>query len=296
MACAAAVSLARHAGRRAAATARARAARAGGSSCSRSAGSLWVYDAINNLAPLRLARRARARARHPLHVEQHARHRPRARARPLARRAPHARRRSCRLLRQRALHRHARPARLPVVVARRPLSAAAQLAGAGQRDRLRRVLALSGRARRACSTASPTSSPRRMRSARGTRARSPRRPTSSRRCRRCTWPGPAGARLRCGGSARAAGCAQLALLYPCLTALAVLATGNHFVLDIVGGLLALALVVAATTIRRGGAACGGAGARTSARRRGDRLKAPPRRALAPARGACHKVVTKFNFG
>jgi membrane-associated phospholipid phosphatase len=33
----------------------------------------------------------------------------------------------------------------------------------------------------------------------------------------------------------------LALAYPCLTALAVVATGNHFVLDIVGGLLALAL-------------------------------------------------------
>jgi membrane-associated phospholipid phosphatase len=35
----------------------------------------------------------------------------------------------------------------------------------------------------------------------------------------------------------------LALLYPCLTALAVLATGNHFVLDLVGGMLALALAV-----------------------------------------------------
>lgn len=35
----------------------------------------------------------------------------------------------------------------------------------------------------------------------------------------------------------------LALLYPCMTALAVLATGNHFVLDIVGGMLALALAV-----------------------------------------------------
>lgn len=35
----------------------------------------------------------------------------------------------------------------------------------------------------------------------------------------------------------------LALLYPCMTALAVLATGNHFVLDILGGLLALALAV-----------------------------------------------------
>jgi membrane-associated phospholipid phosphatase len=35
----------------------------------------------------------------------------------------------------------------------------------------------------------------------------------------------------------------LALLYPCLTALAVLATGNHFVLDILAGLLALMLAV-----------------------------------------------------
>lgn len=35
----------------------------------------------------------------------------------------------------------------------------------------------------------------------------------------------------------------LALIYPCLTALAVLATGNHFVLDIVAGLLVLALSV-----------------------------------------------------
>jgi PAP2 superfamily len=33
----------------------------------------------------------------------------------------------------------------------------------------------------------------------------------------------------------------LAVLYPCVTALAVLATGNHFVLDIFGGLLALAV-------------------------------------------------------
>jgi hypothetical protein len=35
----------------------------------------------------------------------------------------------------------------------------------------------------------------------------------------------------------------LALLYPCVTALAVLATGNHFLLDIVGGLMTLALAV-----------------------------------------------------
>jgi len=36
----------------------------------------------------------------------------------------------------------------------------------------------------------------------------------------------------------------LAILYPCLTAFAVIATGNHFVLDIVGGLLAMGLSVA----------------------------------------------------
>jgi PAP2 superfamily protein len=35
----------------------------------------------------------------------------------------------------------------------------------------------------------------------------------------------------------------LAVVYPCLTAFAVLATGNHFVLDIVGGLLVLAISV-----------------------------------------------------
>jgi PAP2 superfamily len=36
----------------------------------------------------------------------------------------------------------------------------------------------------------------------------------------------------------------LALAYPCVTALTVLATGNHFVLDLVGGLAALALSLA----------------------------------------------------
>jgi hypothetical protein len=36
----------------------------------------------------------------------------------------------------------------------------------------------------------------------------------------------------------------LALLYPCVTAVAVLATGNHFVLDLLGGLATMALAVA----------------------------------------------------
>jgi hypothetical protein len=35
----------------------------------------------------------------------------------------------------------------------------------------------------------------------------------------------------------------VAILYPCMTALAVLATGNHFLLDILGGLLAMAISV-----------------------------------------------------
>jgi membrane-associated phospholipid phosphatase len=35
----------------------------------------------------------------------------------------------------------------------------------------------------------------------------------------------------------------LALAYPCLTGLAVVATGNHFLLDIVGGLLVLGAAV-----------------------------------------------------
>jgi hypothetical protein len=35
----------------------------------------------------------------------------------------------------------------------------------------------------------------------------------------------------------------LAVLYPCVTSLAVLATGNHFLLDIVAGLAAIALSV-----------------------------------------------------
>jgi hypothetical protein len=35
----------------------------------------------------------------------------------------------------------------------------------------------------------------------------------------------------------------LAILYPCVTAMAVLATGNHFLLDIIGGLAAIAVAV-----------------------------------------------------
>jgi membrane-associated phospholipid phosphatase len=43
----------------------------------------------------------------------------------------------------------------------------------------------------------------------------------------------------------------LALIYPCLTALAVMATGNHFLFDIFGGLLAIAAAVALTEVFMG---------------------------------------------
>ena len=40
----------------------------------------------------------------------------------------------------------------------------------------------------------------------------------------------------------------LAVLYPCVTAVAVLATGNHFLLDIAGGLVAIAAAVAIVSL------------------------------------------------
>jgi hypothetical protein len=42
-----------------------------------------------------------------------------------------------------------------------------------------------------------------------------------------------------------------ALLYPCMTALAVLATGNHFLLDVLGGLAAIAVAVTLTEVSMG---------------------------------------------
>ena len=58
----------------------------------------------------------------------------------------------------------------------------------------------------------------------------------------------------------------LALLYPCVTAFAVLATGNHYVLDVLAGLatLAAAMLIEAAILRKS----------------------------AHPRGACHKLVTK----
>jgi PAP2 superfamily len=77
----------------------------------------------------------------------------------------------------------------------------------------------------------------------------------------------------------------LAVLYPCVTAVAVLATGNHFLLDLVGGLVTLGASVAiawllsdlAKRIRQDAAGRGSLEAKT---------------AHLDPRGACHKVVTK----
>jgi len=79
----------------------------------------------------------------------------------------------------------------------------------------------------------------------------------------------------------------LAVVYPCITAMAVLATGNHFLLDIVGGALTFALAV--FIVR----------AWVAGRRRGHGLPAGLRRSARGAeavRGACHKVVTKSPTG
>jgi PAP2 superfamily len=66
-----------------------------------------------------------------------------------------------------------------------------------------------------------------------------------------------------------------AVLYPCMTALAVLATGNHFLLDILGGLAAMAISVFIVSIAtaRWGTASGQGGHSRRARR--PFAKAPP---------------------
>ncbi len=77
----------------------------------------------------------------------------------------------------------------------------------------------------------------------------------------------------------------LAVAYPCVTALAVLATGNHFVLDLVGGLVVMAIAVAIVQV-------------ASRRRELLGIAVARHRPLAaksvrPApRAACHKLVTK----
>ncbi len=62
----------------------------------------------------------------------------------------------------------------------------------------------------------------------------------------------------------------LALAYPCLTCVAVLATGNHFLLDVFAGLATAGLAVMAAEWLP--------------------------RALPAAGSACHKLVTKSQIG
>ncbi|HYL69870.1 MAG TPA: phosphatase PAP2 family protein [Candidatus Dormibacteraeota bacterium] len=70
-----------------------------------------------------------------------------------------------------------------------------------------------------------------------------------------------------------------AVVYPCLTAAAVLLTGNHYTLDILGGLVAIAVSVLLV--------------RVSGRRRGWLTPVVEGgRMPAIVRGACHKLVTK----
>ena len=85
----------------------------------------------------------------------------------------------------------------------------------------------------------------------------------------------------------------LAVAYPCLTALAVLATGNHFLLDIVGGLavLAIAVLLVGSPGRMAGRALRARSRRAHRPRR--TVRRPHARALRPRRRCvCHKVVTK----
>ena len=171
--------------------------------------------------------------------------------------------------------------------ARGPLPAAAQHAGAGNLIAFVVFWRYPGRAAADARRLHRRRRRDAARSAPGTAARSPPTPTSSRRCPRCTWPGPRGARWRCGRLTSARGCARCAA-YPFVTAFAVLATGNHFVLDILAGLATFALASRCSRSAR-------ERARTLALRGAVRgLPSRPARAedgLA-ARIACHKVVTK----
>ena len=82
----------------------------------------------------------------------------------------------------------------------------------------------------------------------------------------------------------------LAVLYPCLTTFAVLATGNHFLLDILAGLAALALALAVLAVAAPARIAAGRRrlARAAARRRGRPLRAPLRPAYRMSQ-TCYEV-------
>jgi PAP2 superfamily len=79
----------------------------------------------------------------------------------------------------------------------------------------------------------------------------------------------------------------LAVAYPCLTALAVLATGNHFLLDIVAGLAALALAV--LLVAWSGRASGRFAPAWRAGRRVRRRRAEPARPALRMSQTCYEV-------
>jgi hypothetical protein len=81
----------------------------------------------------------------------------------------------------------------------------------------------------------------------------------------------------------------LAALYPCLTAFAVLATGNHFLLDILAGLLALALAVLAVAAPARIAARWRGLVRAAARRRPSLVRGPLRPAYRMSQ-TCYEVL------
>jgi hypothetical protein len=81
----------------------------------------------------------------------------------------------------------------------------------------------------------------------------------------------------------------LAVLYPCLTAFAVLATGNHFLFDVLAGLLALALAVLAVVAPARIAARWRALARAAAGRRPSLVRGPLRPAYRMSQ-TCYEVL------
>ena len=105
----------------------------------------WVYDAINNLAPLRLGP-ALAHGRDILSLESSLGIAPERALDHWLAAASQRRARRLRLLRQRALRGDARGARAALVARRRTLPPDAQRARRDQPAGLRRLLALSGRA------------------------------------------------------------------------------------------------------------------------------------------------------
>ena len=208
----------------------------------------WVYDAINNLAPVRL-HAALAHGWGVLHLERSLGLDP-----ELALNRWLTGHRTLGLLLSdyyNNAHSSSRSAaRLAVVPARGHLPATAQHAGRDQRDRPGRLLALPDRAAAAASRQRLQRRGRRharVRRLAHRLARHGRQPvrgaalaahgvggvvlagdvvdvTQSRGSASRPWPAAPPSWARC-----------LAILYPCITCLAVLATGNHYLFDVLAG-------------------------------------------------------------